>query len=106
MIKDPGQLDRKITFEQATATRGANGEQLEAWATYGLRWAKLDSGTGTENVDQGRLIGDSRAVFTVRYDPSISKAMRILYDSKYYNIYNIIPEGRDSYLILDCETTD
>jgi len=106
MIKDPGQLDRRVTFEQATTTRNTNGEEVYAWSTYATRWAGIEYGGGSDVVNSDRLLSQMSVRFTVRYDSRINKSMRIKYKHWYYNIIKLTEQGRNDYLILDCETTD
>jgi SPP1 family predicted phage head-tail adaptor len=106
MITDPGQLDRRITFQQTTETRNGNGEPVYAWSTYADRWAKIEYGGGSDVVEGDRLLSQMSTKFTVRYDSRLNKGMRIKYKHWYYNIIRLTEQGRNDFLILDCETTD
>ena len=103
---NPGELDRRITFQQATQTRNTNGEVIDTWGDYASRWAKLEYGSGSDGVESDRLIAQFNARFTVRYDSRINKGMRIKYKHFYYNIIRLSEIGRQDFIILDCETTD
>jgi SPP1 family predicted phage head-tail adaptor len=103
---NPGDLDRRITFQQATQTRNANGEVIDTWSDYASRWAALDYGGGSDAAEADRLLAKSTVTFTVRYDARINKGMRIKYKHWYHNIIRLTELGRQDFLILDCETTD
>jgi SPP1 family predicted phage head-tail adaptor len=104
---NPGDLDRRITFQQATQTRSANGEVVDTWTDYASRWAKLEYGSGSDIVESERLLSTGTVKFTVRYDSRINKSMRIKYKHWFYNITNNPVElGRQDYLLIDAETTD
>src|SRR5665648_151037 len=106
MITDPGQLDRRITFQQATQSRNTNGEVVDTWTDYASRWASIEYGGGGDVVEGDRLLAQSMNKFTVRYDSRINKSMRIKYKHWFYNIIRLTEQGRNDFLILDCETTD
>lgn len=106
MITDAGQLDRRVTFQQATTSRNANGEPVDTYSTYASRWAKIEYGGGGDVVEGDRLLAQSTVKFTVRYDSRINKGMRIKYKHWFYNIIRLTEQGRNDFLILDCETTD
>lgn len=106
MVTDPGQLDRRVTFQQATETRNGNGEPVYAWSTYADRWASIEYGSGGDVVEGERLLAQSNVKFFVRYDARINKGMRIKYKHWFYNIIRLTEQGRNDFLILDCETTD
>lgn len=106
MITDPGQMDRRVTFQQSTETRNGNGEPVYAWSTYADRWAKIEYGSGSDVVEGDRLLAQSTVKFLVRYDARINKGMRIKYKHLFYNVIRLTEQGRNDFLILDCETTD
>jgi len=101
-----GQLDRRVTFQQATTTRNANGEAVDTWTTYADRWAAIEYGSGSDVVEGDRLLAQSNVRFMVRYDSRLNKGMRIKYKHWFYNIIRLTEQGRNDFLILDCETTD
>jgi SPP1 family predicted phage head-tail adaptor len=103
---NPGKLDRRITFQQATQTRNANGEVIDTWSDYASRWAAIEYGGGSDVVEGDRLLAQSTNKFTVRYDSRINKSMRIKYKHWFYNIIRLTELGRNDFLVLDCETTD
>ena len=99
-------LDRKITIQQATVTRGAGGEEIHGWSTYATRWAGIEYVGGSETVENDRLLANTTVKFTIRYDNRIHKGMQVIYKHYCYNITHIIEEGRQQWLHLFCETTD
>jgi SPP1 family predicted phage head-tail adaptor len=104
---NPGKLDRRITFQQATQTRLSNGEAMDTWSDYATRWAAISYAKGSDIVEGERLLSTGTVKFTVRYDSRINKSMRIKYKHWFYNIVNNPVElGRQDYLLIDAETTD
>lgn len=101
-----GDLDRRITIQQATTASDVFGEQVETWSTYRKVWAKLSYESGNEFFEADQKTAVRTVKFTVRYDSSITEVMRISYNSAYYDIRSIEEVGRNRYLVLKTEKRD
>lgn len=92
-------LDRQITIEQVSTTRGANGSVIETWSTFASPWAKKTDINGTEKFQSDQRLSEVNAIFRIRYRPGVTTKMRILYDDVYYDIQGPPKEiGRREYL--------
>ena len=105
---DPGELDRYITIQTASAT-GVNvyGESTSGWSTLDQVWAKIDWKGGSEGEDNSQIANVERVEFTIRYRSDISPKMRISYDSDVFDIESIVQVGgRKRFQLLKCKTWD
>ena len=102
---NPGLMDELVTVEQYSMTTDSNtGEKLQSWSTYSTPWARIqESESGSESVDSDRREAKQTVTFSMRYDSGITTKMRILWESKYYNIINIADLERRMYLRLQTE---
>lgn len=113
---EAGKLDRRITIQQATVTRGAGGGETRSWTTLATVWANVRPMSGREFVAGQRTgggtttqqLGEVTTTFQIRYRSDVVEKMRISYDSKTYNIRAVLPsEDRKRFLTLACtEGTD
>jgi SPP1 family predicted phage head-tail adaptor len=99
-------LDRRITIQEKTVTRGASGGVTETWATYKTVWAsKQDSFaplSKREFYDSNQFIGERTTEFTIRHDSGVKYEMRISYDGLLYNIEGLVEVGRKEGLKIIC----
>lgn len=103
-----GLMDELVTVEQYSMTTDSNtGEKLQSWTTYSIPWARIqENESGSETVDADRREHKQTVLFTVRYDSGINPKMRILWESKYYNIINIADLERRMYLKIQTELVE
>jgi SPP1 family predicted phage head-tail adaptor len=100
-----GLMDELVTVQQYTTTTDSNtGEKLQSWSTYTTAWARIQEGeSGSETVDADRREHKQTITFTLRYDSGINTKMRIVWESKNYNIINIADLERRMYLKIQAE---
>lgn len=92
-----GKLDRRITFQTLTDGQDAAGGITEAWAnlvTNPTVWAYVHPLTGREFFAAQQVNAEIDTVFEVRYRSDITPKMRIVHDSKNYDIREIKEIGR------------
>lgn len=101
MSVNPGQMDRRITIQQATITRDEMGGEAVSWADQYLLWAEIPKQQGGESlVADGDRASDTRQ-FRIRYRAGISPTIhRISYQDRIYDIRHIAEEGRGNRLLL------
>ena len=100
-----GLMDELVTIEQFSTTTDSNtGEKVRSWSTLKTAWSRIqESESGNENVDADRIEAKQTVIFTMRHDPTINAKMRIVWESKNYNIINIADLQRRMYLVIQTE---
>ena len=68
-----GRLDRRITIEQVTQTRGTTGSVKDSWASVHRCWAEKIFDGGDETYDAARLTADNTVKFRIRYYAGITE---------------------------------
>lgn len=102
-------MDRQITFiEKVIGSNSTNENEVTSWDlidSVPTVWAKVSQKGGKEAVvaDQIRTVFNS--MFVIDYREDITEEMRIVYNSKVFDIIGIIEheESRDRYLQIQAE---
>lgn len=90
-----GKLDRLITIQEATDTQGSDyGDNTKSWATWKSPWANVKHFSGGEKQEARQIYAEVKTRFQIRWVSGLSPKMRISYDGRYYDIYEIEEVGR------------
>lgn len=84
-----GKLNKRITFQQKSATTDAYGGTIYTWADIATVWAKKRPLRGRELIAAQAAQSEATDMFYCRYRSDIDTADRISYNGKYYNITSI-----------------
>jgi len=103
-----GGQDRKIAIQFRTVTQDAYGQGIDSFNTQFQAWARIDTrATGaSEDIEDGIEKAVQRVVFLIRYSTdvaSITSGDRVVYNSKVYDIENVVELGRNTSLRLVCK---
>jgi SPP1 family predicted phage head-tail adaptor len=104
-----GKLDRRVTFERATATQASpSGEQVLTWAEERSVWAQVEPLSGVELFRSQQLGAKVDTRFRIRWpgaDAGITpdETLRILYEGRYYDIRSVLELGRREGLEIMAE---
>lgn len=103
MATQTGKLDRRLTLQTLTTTRGAEGGIVETWADLATVWAERLEETSREYRAAGARHTDISRVFRIRHRAGLgSGANRVVYESQEYDLIGVREEGRKEGLILSC----
>ena len=86
-------LNRKITIEQPTEARDANGMVTQSWTTYYQPMARIAPAIGREYFQAQQVSASQSVKFQIRYSnlaSGITTKMRILYSGNYYDIQSVV----------------
>lgn len=98
-----GRLRRRVVIEQVLETIDAEGQPVKTWSTFTTVQAAVEPMSGREFFDNQQINDETTTRITIRYIPGVTAKMRVVYDSKYYNIRAILNVGeRDRELRLMC----
>jgi SPP1 family predicted phage head-tail adaptor len=88
-----GRLNRRITIEQPTISLDSHNEPVESWTSFAARWAEVKFRRGSEYFTASQELAQAEVVFRIRYLAGMTKKMRVLYDSQYYDIMAVAEIG-------------
>lgn len=92
-----GKRDRRITFQALTDGQDALGGLTETWvnlATNPTVWAGMRQLTGREFFAAQQVNAEIDTIFEILYRSDLTPKMRIVYDSKNYDIREVKEIGR------------
>ena len=86
---NPGELDKRITFQRLTTTTNKNGFEVETLEDFKTVWAKVSNLHGREYFEAAAVQRENTVKFTIRYLPDVNPSMKILFQGRQYNITSI-----------------
>ena len=86
----PGKLNKIITIQSSTEALDAYGGTLKTWATFARAWAAVIPLRSRDLLAAQAALNETVVRFNIRYVAGVTAGMRILYDSKYYDITAVI----------------
>ena len=89
-----GILDRRIVIEKNTPTQDQFGDLTNDWNEFATVWARVAPVTGNEKFVSDQATAASDTLFRIRHLSGLDESMRIVYESKNYDIQNILPIAR------------
>lgn len=95
-----GKLDRRITIQARTTTRGTAGSAVVSYADEATIWAERVDLTGGKLRASAALRADASQVFRIRYRPTLTEQHRIRYNGRSYDILQIDEEGRREGMLV------
>jgi SPP1 family predicted phage head-tail adaptor len=98
-----GKLRHRVTIEQVTETRDADGSVIETWATYATVQASIEPVSGREYFAVQSTQADVTHRIYTRYVSAVVPRMRVKYGSRIFEILSVINTGeRNRELQLMC----
>jgi SPP1 family predicted phage head-tail adaptor len=86
---NPGELDKRITFQRLTTTTNENGFEVKTLEDFKTVWAKVSNLHGREYFEAAAVQRENTVKFTIRYLPDVNPSMKILFQGRKYNITSI-----------------
>jgi SPP1 family predicted phage head-tail adaptor len=96
-------MDRRISIEVLTSTRGSSGGQNNTWAELAEVWANIDYRGGNEMYEADEKTAINKVKFTIRYLSTVTETNRVNYESGIYDILHIEVVGRNCYQVITAE---
>lgn len=89
MAANISDLRHRITIQSFTKVADGQGGYTTTWADVKTVWAKIENVTGVEKVFAQRLDTNYDHKITIRYTTGISPKMRIVFDSRIFQIHSV-----------------
>ena len=103
-------LDRHVTLYEPTISVNNSGQYKRSYSSQGNFYAMEiipDTGNvGTENLINDQIESSIIVTWRLRYQTAIKQSWKIGFDSKYYDIVSIVPEGRLRYILVKTKLRD
>lgn len=102
---NPGQLNKRITFLEQTASQNSYGESENTWNEIATVWANVKPLQGRELYLAKQVHAEISSKITIRYRPGVLPKMRIKYGVRTLEI--IAPpidiEEKNLFLEIACK---
>jgi SPP1 family predicted phage head-tail adaptor len=97
-----GELRQRIIIEQNTPTRDSFSAEVPHWSTVATLWAKIETVSGAETIEQQQAAARLTHNMTIRYTPGLAPAMRVSWNSRLFDIQAIIDDNKKHEMMLVC----
>lgn len=86
----PGNLRERVTIQQASETRNALGESVQAWSTFAERWAQVEGISAREFLLSGQQQAEVSHRVRLRYVTGLTTQMRFLWRGRVLEIISLL----------------
>jgi SPP1 family predicted phage head-tail adaptor len=94
---NPGQFRRRIEIQQLVDGANENGFSNENWQTVRTAWTSIKTMDDRINAfdfySGAREQGKNTIAFTIRYIPGITSRMRVIFNSRIFEILSVVNDG-------------
>ena len=97
-----GELNRLVVIQESTVTKDTSGAPQTTWSEFAQVWGGRVLASGREFWQARQVTADATAVWKIRYLAGVVPAMRLLDGSTVYDIQAVLPDPRDSEMLLTC----
>lgn len=102
-----GELDTLATIQTPTESVNSIGETELSWSTFATRWIALMPVVGAERVASLQNTGTVSHRVRMRYTPGLKPKMRLVAESRTFEITSVIEKGRrEEHELLVTEGVD
>lgn len=88
-----GLLRHSITVQQPVETQDSAGAVVASWVTYADLRAAYEPQSGREGLTEDHVQAFGTVRFRTRYIAGVTPKMRVLFDSRVFNIQSVIDVG-------------
>lgn len=97
-----GEFDQRVTLQQKSVTRAANGEEIITWQDVATVWASVEQMRGREFFAAAQMQDAVDVRVKIRYRAGVVREMRVLWRADPLDIVSVIEVGRKHLLELMC----
>ena len=99
-----GAMRHRVSIRQYSSARDAAGGETLTWSELAEVWAAIEwKITSGEEEQAQRVTAGTDVIFTIRYRSDVNEKMKILWNSKLWNIRSLLPDNHLDYLEIEAE---
>lgn len=99
-----GDMRHQVRIETRSTTQDAAGEQQNTWTLFAERRAAVERSPGSEIWASAQRRGRVPTLFRLRHLTGVTPAMRLVFESKIYDIISVVDQGaRKEELLITAE---
>lgn len=93
-------LDKRITIQEPVEVIDDYGQETRTWSTFATVWANVKLNIGKESFKTSEKVKERVVDFKFRWRTDLTNEMRIVYNSNYYEIEDVVELGREDGIII------
>lgn len=90
MLINAGKYRHSIVIQEPTKSTDAWGGEINTWSNFATVRAKKRPLRGRELIAAQAEQSETEVMFYIRYLSGVDRSMRIVHDSKYYDITSVV----------------
>lgn len=103
-------LDRRITLYQPTTSQNSSGQVKRSFVSAGDFYAQeVIPGAevaGSERFENNQMTSSYITTWRLRYQTSVTADWKLAFNSQYYDIVSVVPEGRKRFILVKTKLRD
>jgi len=98
-------MRHRISIQASSATQNDTGEEILSWSELAEVWAAIEHKLGgSDEIEQAqRVTAHTSVIFVIRHRADMTEKMKILWDSKFWNIRSLLPDNHKDFLTIEAE---
>ncbi len=98
------ELQQRVKFQSLSRTSDGQGGWIETWTDFAEVWAKVKPVSAKERYFSQRIEENISHQITIRWRNDLNTEMRILYESRIFQLHGIRDEDeRHWFTLIDAE---
>lgn len=98
-----GLLRHRVRIEQPVDVADGYGGQTRTWSTAATVWARVELLQGREYRQAAAAAAEMTATILIRHRSGIHSRMRVVWDSRTFEIVSVAADARRSQIELICK---
>ena len=103
-------LDRRITLYQPTTSQNSSGQVKRSFVSAGDFYAQEvipgSEVAGSERFENDQMTSSYITTWRLRYQTSLTADWKLAFNSQYYDIVSVVPEGRKRFILVKTKLRD
>lgn len=99
----PGELNDRVTVQQAIETRNALGEMVPTWEVFAVRCAKVEGVSAREYLAAGQMDVSITHRVRMRFLTGLNQKMRLIYRGRTLEIVSLLEHDNRTVHELICQ---
>lgn len=97
-----GTLRHRIQIQQRIHAQDDYGAPSITWSNFADAWASVEPLNSREFIAAQSVQSEVTGKIIIRYLAGVKPSMRVVFESEYYNISGVLPDGKSGreYLVL------
>ena len=97
-----GELRHRVTIQSKSVTRNSFGDEVIAWVDLATLWAKVETLTGREFIEQAKAGAEVTHKITLRSRDDVAPTMQVVYETRLFEVAAVLRDNLNRSMTLMC----